>query len=226
MCEVARIDEMPHLSLGSGMVAYNNPWEKIEGVLLNSALLETFGFTFQEQKDSWHREPMHVIEINGECFFMQANTAMSKKPMRYLHELQNLFYVITGFELINSEFCQNGLNDYRIGNWVNWGKEEQSITVISADEADSKLRDENSLVRSTQFTNIQLSPSWLSRLGFNIDNITCLHPRFPSYLFLKQHDGYTLQSSLHTTVSRQPLKYVHQLQNLFFALTGEELSIK
>jgi hypothetical protein len=33
-------------------------------------------------------------------------------------------------------------------------------------------------------------------------------------------------SALHTTVSPLPVRYFHQLQNLYFAFTGEELEIK
>ena len=45
-----------------------------------------------------------------------------------------------------------------------------------------------------------------------------------------QHTGEYFQrvavTKLHTTVYDLPIRYFHQLQNLYFALTGEELEIK
>lgn len=45
-----------------------------------------------------------------------------------------------------------------------------------------------------------------------------------------KHDGSHYQrisvTALHTTTANLPIKYFHQLQNLYFAFTGEELEIK
>lgn len=75
---------------------------------------------------------------------------------------------------------------------------------------------------------IPLTLEWLERMGFK---------KVPNGVGLLVLEGYVEISSLFTGFpltlgidgSRMPLhqvKYVHQLQNLYFALTGEDLEIK
>ena len=73
-----------------------------------------------------------------------------------------------------------------------------------------------------QYSPIPLTPEWLERMGFKYSNdLRCF---------------YTGNYSLKETVTGRfhfcqgiaelsTLEYVHQLQNLYFALTGTELSI-
>lgn len=64
---------------------------------------------------------------------------------------------------------------------------------------------------------IPLNEEWLLKLGFKpfskdwSKSVIIIHTR---------KRGYVLRKSVPT------IKYVHQLQNLFFALTGEELELK
>lgn len=75
---------------------------------------------------------------------------------------------------------------------------------------------------------IPLTEEWLLKFGFrhdldqeiwNHDNI-CI-----SYLAERLERGFKLYAN-HEYEIGVPFKYVHQLQNLCFALTGEELTIK
>lgn len=71
---------------------------------------------------------------------------------------------------------------------------------------------------------IPLTPEWMERCGFKEGT---------NYLFGKQlklgiHSDYTYIGTLTSTSAAYvaPTQYVHQLQNLYFALTGDELQIK
>lgn len=68
---------------------------------------------------------------------------------------------------------------------------------------------------------IQLTKKWLVRLGVKTKNDTC------GELYVK--DGWLCEDYSEGdggTHYIAEVKYVHQLQNLYFALTGEELTTK
>jgi hypothetical protein len=101
--------------------------------------------------------------------------------------------------------------DLRIGNFVvtNFKREKEvtDIDHVSFIEDFMKLYDP-----------IPLTEEWLLKFGFKID---------------KQHECDFASIGVFTISFRDNffydytnLKYVHQLQNLYFALTGEELTIK
>jgi hypothetical protein len=77
---------------------------------------------------------------------------------------------------------------------------------------------------------IPLTPEWLERFGF--DNSPAEHWSFgySTVYGVFRKGGITYNSSqktfwYHGVLENQP-KYVHQLQNLYFALTGTELTLK
>lgn len=88
------------------------------------------------------------------------------------------------------------------------------------------------------YTPIPLTPEWLERLGFNVsdngrvydhpapavpeDEHKDLGKRYPSFFFNNRPE-VAKWMDCHTRVT---VEYVHQLQNLYFALTGEELTLK
>lgn len=76
--------------------------------------------------------------------------------------------------------------------------------------------------RNIKWEPIVLTEDWLIRFGFKKDIL----PYFGSLIFEK--DGITLDHDfvLMDIDKRVEIKYVHQLQNLYFALTGEELQLK
>lgn len=116
------------------------------------------------------------------------------------------------------------VRELRIGNWVEniSSKEQWQITT-------SDFYEEYTMGQAFfHMKPIPLTEEWLVRLGFekqiNYDeppyyftrqatNITCT--RF-SGLYIDGNEFKLLGKGL-------PIKYVHQLQNLYFALTGEEL---
>ena len=74
---------------------------------------------------------------------------------------------------------------------------------------------------------IPLTDEWLLKFGFEVNtpNLRWMHPVLLSEVYKTESGGLTLlQNGTHLT--NNPILYVHQLQNLYFALTGEELTIK
>ncbi len=89
---------------------------------------------------------------------------------------------------------------------------------------------ENEWIDLFQFTPIHLTEEWLLKFGFEIafadeafkEALYGDNPVTEDYLIiLKNVSNYWFYRNGHFKI-----RYVHQLQNLFFALTGEELTIK
>jgi hypothetical protein len=75
-----------------------------------------------------------------------------------------------------------------------------------------------SLIDIDRLKTIALTEEWLVKFGFEFINHSFRLHKF--CINLKENEFYIL-----TETHRVFLKYVHQLQNLFFALTGQELEI-
>ncbi len=89
--------------------------------------------------------------------------------------------------------------DLRIGNWVLFGEAKMEI-----DANDFKDCDANGLMHQL-YKPIPLTEEWLVKFE------------------QKDLDLFILEIEVNWNIK---IKYVHQLQNLYFALTGEELTIK
>ena len=109
-------------------------------------------------------------------------------------------------------------NELRIGSWHIWcGVECQ----MDAETFGSMVY---GVLESTP---IPLTEEWLLKFGFEVNtpNLRWMHPVLLSEVYKTESGGLTLlQNGTHLT--NNPILYVHQLQNLYFALTGEELTIK
>jgi hypothetical protein len=125
-------------------------------------------------------------------------------------------------------------NELRIGNYVNEAVRTKISRKISTYEI-TKIRALNihhleMFPISKNFEPIQLTEEWVKTLGFKL-------------VFAGQGDGFIYECGqlcnamniysrnrnvfLYSTFNSCEIniKYVHQLQNLYFALTGEELSL-
>ena len=83
----------------------------------------------------------------------------------------------------------------------------------------------------SQYKPIQLDEQWLIRFGFrkekwfdNSDDLIIGLPVKAVYLFWE--DNRVVMTDRHGYKLMVSIYYVHQLQNIYFSLTGEELSLK
>lgn len=81
-------------------------------------------------------------------------------------------------------------------------------------------------VASSETSPIPLTQEWLMRLGFyksSFDNNEFIDSK-TGWFMVYENSGYYKLSTGRGLIGEQ-FKYVHQLQNLYFALTGKELEI-
>ena len=120
-------------------------------------------------------------------------------------------------------------HELRIGNLVNYQTAEGDILVARIDWQDLKWISKDEKGFNIAHSAIPLTEEWLLKFGFE------------EYEFEDEIFGYVLNDfgyvnefqfririfiDFEGILIQKPIKFVHQLQNLYFALTGEELTIK
>lgn len=131
-------------------------------------------------------------------------------------------------------------NELRIGNCYNYRyfdfiedmQEWLIMTTVDAD--DLKWLEANP--NDPYYEPIPLTEEWLLKFGVLCPFMLDSEKSFVSNLVAKYNEfdedwNYVVDSCLHATTGgimyiSVVVKYVHQLQNIYFALTGEELTIK
>jgi hypothetical protein len=78
---------------------------------------------------------------------------------------------------------------------------------------------------SKKYNPIPLTPEWLKRFGFELQPRKNHYEEYWKYGILTLHI-YSAQATPVGVINSTKFKYVHQLQNLYFALTGTELPLK
>jgi DNA-directed RNA polymerase subunit M/transcription elongation factor TFIIS len=128
-------------------------------------------------------------------------------------------------------------NDFRIGNLINYKvfdelDERKSWYELSEIDHDDlrffSLKDDE----DEDYQMIPLTKEWLYNFGFSVRKESSNfyyfgygeNPRTKDWMlclkYFEDENRFFFMNGHHT------IKYVHQLQNLYFALTGEELKIK
>lgn len=124
-------------------------------------------------------------------------------------------------------------NELRIGNWIIvqnpfLGKAARA-TVFNILPDDLMVYDESQhrfAADPSTSEPIPITPEILEAVGFEKEGLTTIaKDGLPVYFKLKAGELSALVFNLSTPIN-VPCKYVHQLQNLFFTLTGNELEIK
>jgi len=119
-------------------------------------------------------------------------------------------------------------NELRIGNLVKWREHILSIKSIDYESVYVELNEELRILYETKYlylpiTEIEpvpLTEELLLKFGFEKDVTEYNICWFLNHVYIWFVDGeYINELDL-------PIKYVHQLQNLYFALKGEELTLK
>jgi len=122
--------------------------------------------------------------------------------------------------------------ELRIGNWI---YKRSSTGVKNAIQMNSFYGLCNVRTNSEKFEPIQLDEEWLRKFGFDdseykdgyigidVNNSNFVLSKPKKYEFMK---NYLWEYKADMWQKYVELQYVHQLQNLFFVLTGKELTIK
>lgn len=107
-------------------------------------------------------------------------------------------------------------SELRIGNWINPENPEQVLGIM-LDMVEGS-RDAEILLENLH--PIPLTADWLKRFGLEFG----WGHYMIEYMFDKHHlrRSYDVGMSVHIS----EIIHVHQLQNLYFALTGEELKLR
>lgn len=113
--------------------------------------------------------------------------------------------------------------ELRIGNIVTLNKRLFTIDSIGqmCGGIDAKGRGLATSIK--YFDPIPLTEEWLVRMGFEEDG-NLFHNKIA--LYKNGNGGFNYNINFYEHDNLEPVEYVHQLQNIYFALTGEELTIK
>ena len=75
---------------------------------------------------------------------------------------------------------------------------------------------------------IPLTEEWLVKFGFELEDEKIYYhlDSYEDIYITKTSYSFSIYNATHFTNIKQGIKHVHQLQNLYFALTNEELILK
>jgi len=115
--------------------------------------------------------------------------------------------------------------EFRIGNYVNFGSTLSVITGVLLENIIFKYNsggEERHASLLTEGINIiPLTEEWLLKFGLQQNEYFW---RIDDFVIKQTYDGYVPVSQKYSIGIE--LQFVHQLQNLFFALKGKELTLK
>ncbi len=111
--------------------------------------------------------------------------------------------------------------ELRIGNYVN--ALGQTIAIGDGNKVNSPKSWNTVILTFDLIDAIPLTEEWLVKLGFEYDEFADVRFWYKEDVSLGANDDYPYYENSMKIVY---VKHVHQLQNLYFALTGEELTIK
>jgi len=124
-------------------------------------------------------------------------------------------------------------NEMRIGNLVKL-LDGTIFTIGSIEEKGFTVQneEENTWIEAEEFESIPLTEEWLLKFGFKYDTdndkllkFLPIHEFCTDRLSFRKSEGHIcLQVEQYRTLTKH-VKHVHQLQNLYFALTGAEITI-
>jgi hypothetical protein len=127
------------------------------------------------------------------------------------------------------------VKELKIDNWIKYNFKMQgwNDVQVCANDFHNGFRDDKFV--SINYKPIPLTEEWLLKFGFEkemdgslvLNNLAIfLDKRFKENVYLMTIEGGIFGSEVWNKLHNLKLKHVHQLQNLYFALTNEELTIK
>lgn len=111
-------------------------------------------------------------------------------------------------------------NELRIGNYLSGKQGHVTVTEIRANNMVKIHNNTSSFYVGTCLEPIEIDSEWLERFSFNCIFTHDDHHYYNGFLALDR-DFQPFDYDI-----KYEIKHVHQLQNLYFALTGDELTIK
>ena len=123
-------------------------------------------------------------------------------------------------------------SELRIGNYIKYSEDGVIFTIGSIDEKGYTVQndEETTWIEEYEFESIPLTEEWLLKLGFTRHHADY----FNDVIYIKnvpnnnEFEWGLYPNKIGSGIqvkNGKLLKYVHQLQNLYFSLTGEELTI-
>ncbi len=114
-------------------------------------------------------------------------------------------------------------NELRIGNIIEWNKSIFNVCKISEDSIENELW----CKPLTEIHPIPLTEDWLLYFGFSgKDNFTDYNLQADNLKFYYGNNELTIAEFEFGHAISVKIEYVHQLQNIYFALTRQELKAK
>ena len=116
------------------------------------------------------------------------------------------------------------VQELRVGNWVEYAHDSDECTTIQP----------SSMEHTNEFKPIPITKEWLVKFGFISDGIKHLthsiHKLTVDVRLILMYQIVYEQPEISTLYIKgiqliSTITYVHQLQNLYYALTGKELTI-
>jgi hypothetical protein len=119
-------------------------------------------------------------------------------------------------------------NELRVGNLVDLGNRitkvieinHSACVVVDLEETQDTIEDYE------RTKPILLTEEWCIKFGFQKDLENTIYKNINKHCFLCYDDNIVLLLEEENNWCITKVKYVHQLQNLHFALTGEEIVVK
>jgi len=123
--------------------------------------------------------------------------------------------------------------ELRIGNSVFYEGEVWFIDSIHQDVCGVMKGERGAIILYNRMSPIPLTPEILEKCGFG-ENPQHEHPAFDEYSLLSNNrfaigdfnGEYWVVDGIDQWLLEHKIYYLHQLQNLYFALTGEELKVQ
>lgn len=121
------------------------------------------------------------------------------------------------------------VSELRVGNFIQvpFGNEEPWVREVYSISGDFVVTENGRYCDDDEFDFVPLTKEWLLKFGFDgVDfEKTLINQIKISFEF--RHDGLSYQLGFRTDwLPCIEIKYIHQLQNLYFSLTGQELTFK
>ena len=96
---IATIEGVPRLRPLPGGIVLNPTFDEIEPIPLTSEILDKLGFNDKTGLSDMHLSPIHLMLEEKGYFMRLFNSYVNKNPIKYLHQLQNLYFAIAGKEI-------------------------------------------------------------------------------------------------------------------------------